>query len=153
MLWTYLSYTGCGVRLFGLRNGILNPETAQIFRCANFFKEGLFIAKGGRAPKKSTAFCDFTVTAVFGAHIGSMTASSGHIRAALNLRVAALMAALRPCATLRRPDGPPDFGGWPPDFLTMAARIWSEGRPFGGWAALVAAGRPADQLGDAFERF
>ena len=67
MLWTYLSYTGCGVRLFGLRNGILNPETAQIFRCATN-KEGLFIAKGGRAPKKSTDFA-ISLWQLFSVHI------------------------------------------------------------------------------------
>jgi hypothetical protein len=77
--------------------------------------------------------------------------SAGHIRAALNLRVAALRAARRPSAAARPPDRsgrPILFRGWaahffdragPPDFGRRAAR-------FGGWAALLAAGRPAHQI-------
>ena len=73
--------------------------------------------------------------------------SGGHIRAALNLRVAALRAARRPrrggpAARSGRPilgGGRPLLVGGPPDFGRRAAR-------FGGWAAPVAAGRPAHHL-------
>eukprot|EP00964_Phaeocystis_antarctica_P092270 scaffold59325_cov69-Phaeocystis_antarctica.AAC.5 len=49
---------------------------AQISRCAPS-QGGSFHCKGRGAQKKSAGFCDFTVAAVSGAHIGSMTANPG----------------------------------------------------------------------------
>jgi len=75
-----------------------------------------------------------------------------------HFEVAALWAALRPWwqpapklrAALRTagpPYGPPDFGGWPPTFSGGPPELGQRAAPFGGWAAPVAVGRPAHQLG------
>ena len=80
------------------------------------------------------------------------------VRAALTLRVAALWAALRlwwqPAPKLRaaprsagpRPSGRPILEGGRPLFSGGPPELGQRAAPFGGWAAPVAAGRPAHHL-------